>query len=240
MKKIDRRKFLRAGIGGMCSYALMLSGCEMYSPPPLGGYDIANRNYPNHPSATPGSHPATPHQPKPLPRVVHNVGSLEVISRASWARKGPKLSQANKMKGVSAITVHHDAIMMTKCSYQIAAKRMESIRSGHASHWADIGYHYCIDREGRIWEGRPVGLQGAHVKKHNPHNVGIMVMGHFNNQQPSRQQLDSLTRFLKQLQGKYRVPAKKVFTHRELMPTACPGKHLQNYMVSIRKNRTLV
>ncbi|WP_200761481.1 peptidoglycan recognition protein family protein [Poriferisphaera corsica] len=143
------------------------------------------------------------------------------------------------MNGINAITVHHDAILMDKCSYQIAARRMESIRGGHASSWADIGYHYCIDREGRIWEGRPISLQGAHVKKNNPHNIGIMVMGHFNKQQPSRAQLNALTGFIKQLQRKHRISAKKIYTHQELMPTACPGKHLQRYMVSIRKNRTL-
>jgi hypothetical protein len=35
---------------------------------------------------------------------------------------------------------------------------------------ADIGYHYTIDPTGRIWEGRPVQYQGAHVKMNNEHN----------------------------------------------------------------------
>ncbi|WP_432798917.1 peptidoglycan recognition protein family protein [Poriferisphaera sp. WC338] len=168
------------------------------------------------------------------------VGHVKVIGRKSWARKGPNLARANKMGRINKITVHHDGILMPKCSYSIAAKRMESIRGGHASSWADIGYHYCIDRDGRVWEGRPIDLQGAHVKKHNPNNVGVMVMGHFNKQSPSKQQLRALPQLLKALQGKYRISKKGVFTHQELMPTACPGKYLQRYMVGIRKNGMIV
>ena len=30
----------------------------------------------------------------------------------------------------------------------------------------DVGYHYAVDRAGRVWECRPLTWQGAHVRNH--------------------------------------------------------------------------
>ena len=227
---ISRRRFLKAGLGSVFSIGAIASGCVSYTPPPASKYD--NRDWGRYSRAGKAKRPT-------LPRKYHYVGDVKVVSRKSWAGGEAKLSRATGMTKINKITVHHDAILMEKCSYDIAAKRMESIRCGHASKWADIGYHYTIDRDGRVWEGRSVKLQGAHVKNQNAGNVGVMVMGHFNHQEPSQAQKRSLVKVLKALQKKYAVKTSNVFTHRELMATACPGENLQRYMVQIRKNGTL-
>jgi N-acetyl-anhydromuramyl-L-alanine amidase AmpD len=100
----------------------------------------------------------------------------------------------------------------------------------------DIGYHFIIDRAGRIWEGRPLIYQGAHVKDENEHNLGIMTLGNFDRQSPTTAQLMTLQHMLAYLRHQYSVPVSKVYTHQELNPTACPGLHLQPRIVAMRKN----
>ncbi len=170
----------------------------------------------------------TPPKVNPLPS--------GVISRATWAKAPPMPSLADPMNGVSRITIHHDAIAATKLVTQgDAMRRLEQLRQGHRrNNWADIGYHYIIDPQGRIWEGRPLWLQGAHVRDTNEHNIGVMAMGNFELHAPTGEQLQSLDNFVASLCQTHRIPIGRVKTHRELKPTLCPGKNLQKYMAQTR------
>lgn len=156
-----------------------------------------------------------------------------VQSRSLWTNKTPLYREANPMNGVREITIHHDGMNpFTSMSQSASAKRIESIRRVHvnANGWADIGYHFIIDPSGRVWQGRPLTLQGAHVKYNNPHNIGVMMLGNYEQQTPTTASLHTLDNFVAQLMRLYRVPVSKVYTHRELRPTMCPGRNLQRAM----------
>ena len=159
-----------------------------------------------------------------------------VIPRTQWAAAGPELRLADPMVRVERITVHHDGMPPVALTSQAAvAARIEQIRKGHRGNgWADIGYHYIVDPQGRVWEGRPIALQGAHVKLANPRNMGVLVLGNFEVQRPTPAATDSVERFLVEQMRRYRVPVNSVYTHKELAATACPGRNLQQVMVSTR------
>lgn len=55
----------------------------------------------------------------------------------------------------------------------------EAIHDYHIKHngWDGIGYHYVIDRDGNIINGRPEYWTGAHVKGHNVGTLGICLIG---------------------------------------------------------------
>ncbi|MBC7835332.1 MAG: N-acetylmuramoyl-L-alanine amidase [Phycisphaerales bacterium] len=177
----------------------------------------------------------TPQAPNPVAGPVMNV-----VPRSQWTRSGVgRPGEINPMNGVSRITIHHDAVHSGDIrSSADAARRLESFRRDHVNsrRWADIGYHYIIDPSGRIWEGRNVRFQGAHVKDNNENNVGVMLMGNFNQQSPSPQQIASLDRFVGQQMTRYRVPMSRVYTHQELGQSACPGSSLQRYMSKTRRS----
>lgn len=166
-----------------------------------------------------------------------SINGIDVIPRSRWARSGPITKRVNPMNGVNRITVHHegfDTIWFTDVSS--TAQHLEKVRKSHVGFrgWGDIGYHYIIDRSGRVWEGRDVRYQGAHVSKNNEHNVGIMLLGNFDNQKPTDQQVQALKVTLRHLMAQYRVPTHRVYTHQELMPTACPGRNLQPRVAALR------
>ena len=147
------------------------------------------------------------------------------------------------MNGIDRITVHHEGLKIVDfADARAATHRLEQIRLIHTrdQRWADIGYHLIVDRAGRIWEGRPLCYQGAHVRAENEHNLGIMCLGNFDRQAPSRAQLAALQRTLKDFRRRYQVRASRIFTHQEIHPTRCPGALLQRYMVSLRRSGNLV
>lgn len=226
----SRRRF--AQILLMAGGALALTGCASSgsrsgSLPTVAWPDrneprrTASRSWERRPAPAP-----TPMPPAPT----------GVMARSSWARGEPIPSRMDRMQPVQRITVHHDGMPPADIrSRADAAARIEMIREGHLSRgWGDIGYHYVIDPTGQVWEGRPLAWQGAHVKAQNEGNLGVLVMGNFEIQRPTSAQLATLDAFVSAQMRSYRVPVTRVFTHRELASTACPGRNLQAHMVSTR------
>lgn len=161
-----------------------------------------------------------------------------VIRRSQWASGEPVPALMNRMQPVSHITVHHDGMSpFLATDERSVAGRIELIRRGHlARGWGDIGYHFVVDRSGRVWQGRPLVWQGAHVKDRNEGNVGVLVLGNFERQQPSEAQLRAVSTHLASLCSVYRVSPRSVLTHREWpgAATLCPGRNLQGRMSAVR------
>lgn len=137
------------------------------------------------------------------------------------------------------ITIHHDGMdTFTSTDRGSAAARLEQIRNAHLNRagepFGDIGYHYVIDPAGRVWQGRPLEWQGAHVRATNEGNLGICCLGNFMKQHPSDAQLRALDSFVASQMARYRVPPNRLYTHRELGSTECPGNNLQPYVVRSR------
>ncbi len=243
---VTRRQMLLAGVG------MMLTGCATEQelanrPGPIWPDDVARPMPsgqsmvvppPTQPAPVPGS-PAPQPQPATPPPAVATAGPIKAIPRSSWAKADPIPARLNPMGEVNMVTVHHEG--WTPVYFDDArstADRLDGIRRSHIDrlHAADIGYHYVIDRGGRVWQGRSLAYQGAHVREHNENNLGIMVLGNFDQQQPTSAQLATLRGTLVTLCKQYRLNTKKVFTHQELNKTECPGRVLQAHMTTLRRN----
>ena len=175
--------------------------------------------------------------PKPV-QVAPTTTMPGVLARGSWAKDRPVPSLMNRMLPVRYITIHHDGMTpFFSADTGSTGARLEAIRRSHRNNgWGDIGYHFAIDRDGRIWQGRDLAWQGAHVKDHNEGNVGIVCLGNFDIQSPSPKQVAALQQHVARLVKQYRVPAARVLTHQEWpsAATACPGRNLQTCVSSAR------
>ena len=173
-----------------------------------------------------------PPAPEPLPQSPSPSWRGTALARNNWAKGDPIPTRMNRMSPIRHITVHHDGM---EPFYEIdrssTASRIEGIRRAHRRRgWGDIGYHLVVDRAGRVWEGRPMGYQGAHVKDHNFANIGIVALGNFDRQRPTPAQLNTVQHLLGELMSSYSVPTSRVRTHQEWASTACPGRYMQEYM----------
>lgn len=76
-------------------------------------------------------------------------------------------------KDINYIVVHCSATQpSSKCNFGV-------IRDWHMNDngWSDIGYHFVIERDGTLVEGRSLDRAGAHVKGHNSESWGICLVG---------------------------------------------------------------
>ncbi len=162
------------------------------------------------------------------------AGQYRMVQRVAWTSVAPS-SNHRPMNGIRRITVHHTGEydgMAGRSDVQVlqAMDRFHRQQRG----WAAIGYHFIIGRDGTVYEGRPLTMQGAHVGGHNEHNLGITLVGDFHRSQPSPAQLASLQRLLDVMRRRFSVGREQIFGHRDLAPSICPGDRLyewlQNYL----------
>ena len=239
---VTRRQMLLTGLSLLATGCAARTGAFSRTPGPIWPGAISRPQSGGDVISSVGQSPA----PQPVVPAVDSAGSeasllreLGGLPRSLWTNVHPELDHINLMDGVTRITAHHegsDPVYFT--SERKTEQRLKLIQHDHihVRGWADIGYHFVIDRDGRLWEARPIKYQGAHVKYHNKHNVGVMCLGNFMKQQPSRPQVDRLGQTLKKLMAIYQVPVHRVYTHRELMPTLCPGNNLQPHVNAMRRD----
>lgn len=82
------------------------------------------------------------------------------------------------MRQIDMIVVHCTATRPEWQSEQSTKAKVSEVKRWHTDKgWSDIGYHYLIDRDGTIADGRPVERAGAHAKGYNSNSIGIAIFG---------------------------------------------------------------
>lgn len=154
----------------------------------------------------------------------------DLVRRARWRARAANPRKMTPASGRwSWITVHHSVISSSSDSLGASLDTVFSIQRDHMNNrgYADIGYHFLIDRAGRVIEGRELRWQGAHAGgSNNRGNVGICLLGNFDEEQPSRAALAALDRLVFELQNELRIPRRNVRPHKAWKETQCPGTHL--------------
>ncbi len=150
---------------------------------------------------------------------------LNVVPRSAW--------NAAELKGKGTehipqrITIHHSGVVYK--GSPPAAEYIRGIQRYHQQEkqWIDIAYHYIIDLEGNIYQGRPEHLVGDTATDYNPfEHLNICLLGNFEEQNPDQRQIDSLSRLVADLCLKHNISIEKIEAHKDLTQTKCPGKKL--------------
>lgn len=96
-----------------------------------------------------------------------------------------------------------------------------------------IAYHFLIDRQGRVWQGRPIDVVGGHVRGDlNRTTIGIAWRGNFENAQMTAAAKSAGERLINDLLDKY-PNIEWIHGHGSLRSqidpnqtaTACPGRN---------------
>lgn len=99
------------------------------------------------------------------------------IERSEWRAKAPK-APLEKDWNYSMIALHH-AGRSYSCGE--GAEQMLNVQAGHLRRNDDIGYHFGIDCQGRIYEGRDIRFKGSSVLRYNTGVIGIVLLNNLTN-----------------------------------------------------------
>ena len=139
---------------------------------------------------------------------------------------------------IKAIIVHHSASSRNTTVLDIDnwhRRRWPNFRSS-LGYW--VGYQYVIDYKGIVTQTRKDTEEGAHtLGGWNRKSIGIALIGHLERENASEWQLRALDGLLRRLRRQYSIPRNRIYAHKELWSTLCPGKNLIPHIVRFRKGR---
>lgn len=147
-----------------------------------------------------------------------DFASIGVIPKSKWGGKVPTQPLTGNPTP-NTIVVHHTAG---------SNDTPQGIETFHMSKWSDIGYHFIITKDGKIYQGRygGPGVQGAHAGGANSGTIGVVLVGNYETESVGNSSKASLQKLVTALKSKYSV--NKISIHRDMgtTNTVCPGKNL--------------
>lgn len=153
-------------------------------------------------------------------------------------------------RDVKILAVHHTAVQVNG-DKRSGAERVRALYAYHANNrgWGDVGYHYLVDEDGKIYEGKSGGkfVVGGHAYCNNIGTIGIALLGNFDVEKPTQNQLKALQWLLEDLAETYDIDLDEQVTHhgkkmepivghRDLVSTDCPGYYVYGSLSQIRNH----
>lgn len=140
---------------------------------------------------------------------------------------------------ITEIIVHCTATRPDWWAGKPLSAKVSEIRRWHVQDrgWKDIGYHYLIDRDGKVATGRPLDQIGAHTQGHNTGTIGISLFGGHGSAETDQfadhftpEQDVALRKLIADLRGRF-GPV-KLSGHNQYAAKACPGFSVPTWFVS--------
>jgi len=152
-----------------------------------------------------------------------------IISQKEW---GGIPADSGKVQEIHWLTLHHEGESFPPGKDPIEYLRTLQQWSRTTKHWSDIPYHYIIDLDGRVYEGRPIQYAGDTNTDYDPTGHALVcVVGNFEEVEPNQRQLNAVVEVFTWLCKKYGLTADKIRGHKDWATgTVCPGKNLYRYL----------
>ncbi len=94
--------------------------------------------------------------------------------------------------------------------------------------WWDVPYHYLIDLDGNIYEGRDRDYAGDTNTSYDPAGaIHVAFIGNYSEQEPDQSQIEAVADLKAWVSAKYGIDTDRVVGHYNLTDTSCPGDNLQ-------------
>jgi|GEM_PF-2449622 len=171
-------------------------------------------------------------------RLSSGVHLDDVVPRHQWQptyTKPAGVTSYASLKELQWVVIHHSDFVDPIGAQGILDYHLE------VSRFSDIGYHFVVADDGRVYEGRDLRLLGAHAGQSKDANravrharrhggdvdkarrkdpdwgaIGVVVDGYFVDDAPPAVQQKALTKLVAQLRRRFGIPADHVVTHREV------------------------
>jgi hypothetical protein len=167
--------------------------------------------------------------------VALEVGTLASVPpnvAASLVAGGAELRLRVPQK-ITSITLHHEGSAQPLLPGDDPVRLLRNLQSWSASdrNWWDVPYHYLLDLDGNIYEGRDWRYMGETNTTYDPSgHFLISVIGNYNLQEPTPKQLDAIADLMAWAVEEFDVPLDSIKGHYQYADTGCPGKNLRKYL----------
>lgn len=156
--------------------------------------------------------------------VVASAGVIDVLCKEAWGASAVAGTFTDHT--IERLTVHHTAVVL-EANSQAPARARQHQAYHQSLGWPDLAYHFLIDANGNVYQGRPVAAVGDTGTDYDPTGHFLVCCeGDFNAQSLPAAQLASLVRMLAWGAVAYGVDPSTLRGHRDVATTTCPGDAL--------------
>lgn len=162
---------------------------------------------------------------------IATVPSLSV-DRAAFRGVGTARDRLRVPHRVQSITLHHTGSPQPLKRDSDPEEVLRNLYKWGVEerNWWDVPYHYLIDLDGTIYEGRDEKYAGETNTMYDPRgHFLISVMGNYNQQQVTNEQLQSIAELMAYAIKKYNLVVEDIGIHQEFADTSCPGVYLKRF-----------
>lgn len=134
---------------------------------------------------------------------------------------------------ITHVTLHHTGDRAPLHPHDDPVKKLRGLQQWGAAerNWWDVPYHYLLDLEGRIYEGRDWRYMGETNTTYDPAgHFLISVIGNYELQEPTAAQLASIADMMAWALKKFDLPLERIGGHYNYASTGCPGQHLRKHL----------
>ena len=166
---------------------------------------------------------------------VLEIGTLESIP-AEVARSDSAGGAAMRLRiahEITHVTLHHTGSSQPLRPEDDPAAILRALQSWGARdrNWWDVPYHYLIDLEGRVYEGRDWRFMGETNTTYDPGgHFLISVIGNYGRQEATPAQLEAIADLMAWAIAEFDLPLDRIGGHYNYAGTSCPGTHLRKYL----------
>jgi hypothetical protein len=163
---------------------------------------------------------------------VATVASLPPVVAASETAGGANMRLRIPHR-ITHVTLHHTGDAQPLRPQDDPAAKLRGLQSWGASdrNWWDVPYHYLLDLEGRIYEGRDFHFMGETNTAYDPGgHFLISVIGNYERQEATPAQLASIADMMAWAIREFDLPLDRIGGHYNYANTGCPGQHLKKYL----------
>lgn len=161
---------------------------------------------------------------------------LVIRTRAEWGAK-PFLPEKMKPHQIArGIVIHHSEGRAPKPGEE--NQIVQNIQSFHMNEkkWGDVAYHYFICPSGLILQGRPLEFAGDTGTVYDTMGLEqICVLGSYMKELPTPEALKALAALVQRDMKTLGFKRDRIFAHRELAQTDCPGHVLFQWYKDVFK-----
>jgi hypothetical protein len=134
---------------------------------------------------------------------------------------------------ISRITLHHEGSSEPLGPEDDPVEKLRGLQAWGQSdrNWWDVPYHYLIDLEGRIYQGRDHRYMGETNTTYDPRgHLLISVLGNYNRQEATPAQIEAITDVMAWAVAEFGVPVSEIYGHGDWAETSCPGRNLRKFL----------
>lgn len=134
---------------------------------------------------------------------------------------------------ITHVTLHHTGDSRPLMPEDDPVQRLRGLQSWGAAerNWWDVPYHFLLDLDGRIYEGRDYHFMGETNTTYDPGgHFLISVIGNYERQEPTPAQLIAIADLMAWALRKFDLSFDRIGGHYNYADTGCPGRNLRKYL----------